>query len=78
MSRLANVKRVAHATAMAAVLTAAGWAVGSATAHATPHGDPHPGNTAAHGNSGDANPGNGSENPVTEMGTAPSASSKAY
>jgi hypothetical protein len=31
MTRLANVKKVAGVTAMAAVLTAAGWGVGSAT-----------------------------------------------
>lgn len=45
MTRLANVKKVAGVTAMAAVLTAAGWGVGSATAQAAPHPHPDPGMT---------------------------------
>jgi hypothetical protein len=59
LSRLANVKRVVHVTAIAALLTTLGWAVGSATAEATPHGDPRPGNAAAHEEPDNENPANG-------------------
>jgi hypothetical protein len=49
MTRLANVKKLARVTAMAAVLTAAGWGVGSATAQAAPHPHPDPGMTPVAG-----------------------------
>jgi hypothetical protein len=42
MIRLANIKRVARVTAIAAAFSAVGWGAGSGMAQAAPHLLPHP------------------------------------